>query len=87
MMRAEEYIQDPCRASALPFWKTEQVRVPESISVLREDKFTAEKPDGTDEPYFRLVCFPQNTERPELPAAFETAECGTEEYAEHISSC
>ena len=87
MMRAEEYIQDPCRASALPFWKTEQVRVPESISVLREDKFIAEKTDGTDEPYFRLVCFPQNTERPELPAAFETAECGTEEYAEHINSC
>ena len=86
-MRAEEYIQDPCRTSALPFWKTEQVQVPERISVLREDEFTSEKPDGTDEPYFRLVCFPQNTERPELPAAFETAECGTEEYAEHINSC
>jgi len=86
-MRAEEYIQDPCRVSALPFWKTEQMRVPESISVLREDEFTAEKPDGTDEPYFRLVCYPQNTERPELPAAFETATCGAEEYAEHINSC
>ena len=87
MMKAEEYIQDPCRASALPFWKTEQVQVPESISVLREDEFIAEKTGGTDEPYFRLVCYPQNTERPELPDAFETAECGTEEYAEHINSC
>ena len=83
-MRAEEYIQDPCRASALPFWKTEQVQVPERISVLREDEFTSEKPDGTDEPYFRLICYPLNAEKPILPADFETAACSAEEYAEHI---
>ena len=86
-MRAEEYIQDPCRASSLPFWKTEQVQVPEGISILREDQYDPAECSGTDEPYFKLVCYPANAARPELPDPFEKTECGAEAYAEHINSC
>lgn len=86
-MRSEEYIQDPCRASSLPFWKTELVRVPEGISILREEQYNPAEHGGTDEPYFKLVWYPENMSRPELPDPFEATECGPEAYAEHINSC
>ena len=40
-MTAEEYRKDPCRASSLPFWKTEGLRLPATLRVLREDAFSA----------------------------------------------
>ena len=44
-MRAEEYLKDPCRASSLPFWKTEQLILPRGVTVIRDDLYTA-KPSG-----------------------------------------
>ena len=48
-MKSEEYLNDPCRASSLPFWKTEKVIIPEHIAVLRDDLFRIADCDGIDE--------------------------------------
>ena len=66
-MDAKDYRADPCRASSLPFWKTEQVSVPENITILREDQFDASESRGADEPYFRLIHRLEGVERPVVP--------------------
>ena len=49
------YLDDPCKTSSLPFWKTVQIKLPENIAVIREDEFKEENCEGSDEPYFKLV--------------------------------
>ena len=51
----QAYLDDPCQASSLPFWKTLQIKLAENIAVFREDEFHAESFEGIDEPYFKLV--------------------------------
>lgn len=41
MISSEEYLRDPCGASSLPLWKTEQMEIPVNITVVREDQYTA----------------------------------------------
>ena len=84
---AEEYLKDPCGASSLPFWKTEQTEIPQGMQIVPEDQFDAAACKGTAEPYFRLICRPAECVRPEIPEGFELAACSTEEYAQHINSC
>lgn len=52
---AEEYLANPCEVSSLPFYKTEQMVVPDSISVFREDEFDTDNCQGTDRRYFKLI--------------------------------
>ena len=84
---AEEYMKDPCGASSLPFWKTEQTEIPQGMQIVPEDQFDAAACKGTAEPYFRLICRPAECVQPEIPEGFELAACSTEEYAQHINSC
>ena len=86
-MDAKDYRANPCRASSLPFWKTEQVTVPENITILREDQFDASESGGTDEPYFRLIHRLEGIERPTLPEPFRIVPCDTEGFARHIREC
>ena len=85
-MDRETYLRDPCLASALPFWKTEQVRIPENIRVIREDLFGG-CPAGSDEPYFKLIHRLEAVEPPALPPGFAFVSCDLGEYAEHIRLC
>ena len=86
-MNVKDYRADPCRASSLPFWKTEQVTVPEHITIFREDRFDAAQCGGTDEPYFRLIHRLEGIERPALPEPFRTVPCDAEGFARHIREC
>ncbi len=81
------YLADPCGASSLPFWKTEQFAVPDGVTVLRDDAFRETKPDGMDEPYFKLMHDLKNVDPPSLPPRFETVACGAADYAAHINAC
>ena len=47
-MTKEEYLNNPCAASSLPFWKTEQVLIPENILVIRDDEFDKDECIGID---------------------------------------
>ena len=44
---AEEYLKDPCGASSLPFWKTEQTEIPQGMKIVPEDQFDAAACKGT----------------------------------------
>ena len=83
-MEKKTYLADPCGASSLPFWKTEEIRIPEGMSVIREDRFDAERHTGADEPYFKLVHRLEEIPRAGLPAGFSAAACGTDEFARHM---
>lgn len=86
-MNKETYLADPCGASALPLWKTEQTRIPEGMTVIRDDRFDAAQCKGTDEPYFRLIHRLEQIRQPELPAGFSPVSCSTEQFARHIRAC
>ena len=86
-MNKEAYLADPCGASALPLWKTERIRIPEGMRVIRDDRFDAALCKGTDEPYFKLVHRLEQVRRPELPAGFRAVSCSTEQFARHIRAC
>lgn len=86
-MDAAEYLRDPCRASALPFWKSEETAIPPHLSVIRDDLLPAVPPEGTDEPYFKLVHDLRRLEPPRLPVPFEPVEAAPEDFVRHIESC
>lgn len=83
----EEYLADPCRASSLPFWKTEQFAAPEGVSVFRDNEFDPDNCPGADERYFKLIHDLRSVPQPVLPDGYELTATGPEELAEHISAC
>lgn len=86
-MNANDYRADPCRASSLPFWKTESLVVPDHVTILRDDEFDASVCAGVDEPYFRLIHRMDGIDKPELPEPFRIVPCDAEGFARHIREC
>ncbi len=86
-MNAEQYLADPCGASSLPFWKTEQFAVPEGICVYRDDAFSARSIEGVDEPYFKLMYDLRQVQPAALPAGFRLVSADVVDFARHINSC
>ena len=86
-MTEEEYIIDPCRASSLPFWKTEEIKVPEHLLIVRDDLMPDTETEGEDEPYFRMIHDLDNVRRSPIPEGFVIAERGIPAFAEHITEC
>lgn len=86
-MNANDYRADPCGVSSLPFWKTENLVVPDHVTILRDDEFDASACAGTDEPYFRLIHRMDGIDKPELPASFRIVPCDAEGFARHIREC
>ena len=86
-MTEKEYLQDPCGASSLPYWKTEQFPVPPSVTVVREDGFRPDLCAGTDERYFKAVHDLFEIPRPALPPGCGLVPCGACEAARHINAC
>jgi GNAT superfamily N-acetyltransferase len=85
---AGAYLADPCGASALPFWKTESIVVPEHMRVVRDDLFdAAQYAAWRDERYFKLRCDLSTLEKPVLPAGYGFSSPNTEAYARHICDC
>lgn len=87
MISREEYLRNPCGASSLPFWKTEQMEIPENLSVYREDQFVEASCAGIDTPYFKMVHSLQNIPHSVLSAEYELTSAGTEELVSHIQAC
>lgn len=88
-MEKETYLADPCRASSLPFWKTNSVKVPEGMLILREDDPRREglSHTYTDTPYFKLIHPMQRIARPVLPMGFCFITPDEKTLSEHIEAC
>lgn len=87
-MEKEVYSANPCKASSLPFWKTNQINIPENMKiVLEEDLQSIDIWEYSDERYFKLVHHMDAVERPMLDSRYELVCCEVSEYAEHIAAC
>ena len=87
-MNKGTYLASPCRASSLPFWKTNSVTVPDYIRVVRDDLFTPEMAQGCkDEPYFKLYHGLDRVEQKAVPAGFKLISPTAAELSRHIEEC
>lgn len=83
----QAYLENPCNTSALPFWKTMQIKLPENITVIREDAFKEENCEGSDEPYFKLVHYFEKLPEASLSEDYKLTGASVEEFAHHINEC
>lgn len=92
----ENYIASPTNASSLPFWKEENLKLPENMLVIGEVEFERALDsnknafaDYTDEPYFKLVyrMAENRIEKPELPRGYALYNGTPKEFSEHIRLC
>lgn len=88
-MTRETYLVDPCGASSLPFWKTNAVRVPADMLILRDDdpRLPAALNEYRDAPYFKLIHTLDQVDRPELPKGFRFVTPDESELSKHIAAC
>ena len=84
----EAYLQNPCRFSSIPFWKAQNINVPEGMAIVHHEDYDAAEYAGfADEPYFRLAHNLQDMpDRRVLP---EYAMCAASfgQFAAHINEC
>lgn len=68
MLAVGSYLQNPCSALSLPYWKAKSITIPDSMKILHEKDFFEESPKGyNDEPYFRLFHSMKGLREVELP--------------------
>ena len=84
-MKKEEYLLNPCKASSLPFWKTNTVKIPDNIVVIPEDDPSFG--DVSGEIYFKLMHNLEQIDDVKLPSNFEVVEASILEFVEHINKC
>jgi len=83
------YLHDPCGASSLPFWKTNAIRIPPGLLVLREDdpRLNSPHPGYIDTPFFKLIHPMKQIERPSLPDGFRFVTPELSALCAHIHDC
>lgn len=87
-MTLEQYLQNPCGASSLPYWKTAGTILPEDLLIVHDRSFCDEcLADYADEPYFRLYHDLQALRPAVLPDGFRLCDATPAEYAAHIRQC
>jgi len=87
-MEKEVYLENPCKASSLPFWKTNLVKIPDNMKiVLDDDTQSVDVREYIDEPYFKLIHRMNGMEKPLLDSGYELVCCEAAEYADHIVAC
>ena len=83
-----QYIENPCRASSIPYWKTVSISVPEDMKILHQDDFKTQLlTEYVDEPYFRLVHDLKAVAPVAVPEGYSLCQGTVEEYASHIREC
>lgn len=84
----DDYMENPCRAASIPYWKAKSITVPDGIKILHQDGFDeTEYSQYIDEPYFRLIHNLAELAEPVLPQGYSIYKATLGDYAEHINSC
>jgi len=87
-MEKEVYLKNPCKASSLPFWKTNEINIPENMKVVpEEDLHSIDVREYVDERYFKMIHRMADIEKPVLDGKYEVVCCDVPEYARHIVAC
>ncbi len=88
MINKNDYLQNPCRASSIPYWKASKVSVPDNVTILHQEDFDKmEYARFFDEPYFRLRHNLQGLSQPALPQGYSLCNAALREFAAHINRC
>lgn len=88
LMSLQDYIQNPCRMSSLPFWKTKNTPFPADILIIHDEQYQTSKYDKyDDERFFRLRHDMNELRKPELPDGYSVVRAAAGEYASHINTC
>lgn len=88
MINKKDYLQNPCRASSIPYWKAKQVSVPYNVTILHQEDFNKiEDAQFFDEPYFRLRHNLQGLSQPALPQGYSLCNAALREFAAYINRC
>lgn len=81
-------IQNPCRASSLPYWKTKTISVPADMLIVHDEQYQACRfEEYDDERYFRLQHDLKDLQKPNLPYGYSIVRATACEYANHINAC
>ena len=86
-MNPEQYLSNPCKASSLPFWKTNIISLPPSMSVVRDDLFPGLREGSFDTLYFKLLHRLNALSPYTLPNGFSFTSVDEHSMAAHISHC
>lgn len=87
-MDKEVYLEKPCKASSLPFWKTNLVKIPDNMKVVLENDLQSIGVRGYfDERFFKLIHRMNDIEKPVLDDRYEMVCCEVSEYVKHIAGC
>lgn len=87
-MEKTVYLANPCKASSLPYWKSNLIQIPENMKVVLEDDLqSVEVQEYSDERFFKLIHHMKNIEKPMLGNRYCMLCCGVSEYAKHIAAC
>jgi len=66
-MEKTVYLANPCKASSLPYWKSNLIQIPENMKVVLEDDLQSVEVQGySDERFFKLIHHMKNIEKPML---------------------
>ncbi|MDE5604716.1 MAG: GNAT family N-acetyltransferase [Eubacterium sp.] len=63
-MLLNEYLENPCGNLSIPYWKNENIRIPENMKIVHNNDFKdSYLLDYSDEKYFRLIHHLNHIER------------------------
>ena len=84
----DDYLENPCRAASIPYWKAKSITIPDGMKILHRDEYDGvDYQQYIDEPYFRLIHNLKGLAKPVLPQGYSLCTATLFEYAAHISSC
>ena len=87
-MEKEVYLENPCKASSLPYWKSNLIKIPENMKVVLEEDLQSDEAQGySNERFFKLIHRLKNIEKPMLDNKYCVVFCKASEYAKHIAAC
>ena len=87
-MEQEVYLANPCKASSLPFWKTNLINIPDNMKIVLEEDVASIAVQGyTDERFFKLIHRMKDIKKPVLDNQYEIVCCEVSEYAKHNNAC
>ena len=82
MINKEEYLQNPCMKSSLPYWKTKNLKTNKKIVLV-------DKPldDSSNEYFFRTIHYLTNVFKPVLNSNYKFENISMKKFVNHINSC
>lgn len=86
-----KYLENPCRYSSIPFWKMQEIKIPDNMLIIHDENFDKNiLVNYDDERYFRLIhCFDseEKLEKPVLPQGFYLGNSSDYALVNQINSC